>query len=89
MFLLVTQANPTPDDAVTRLKEAFPDHHQVADNSWAIRISGNETSKEVAYKVYPPNDKGRGPRMLVVRFDGYGGYHQPSMWEWLSADTSS
>lgn len=88
-FLMVTQANPTPEDAVNRLKEAFPDHQQVADNAWAVRAPGNLTSREVAHKIFPPDANGRGPRSLVVRFDGYGGYHQPSTWEWLSAQVAT
>lgn len=83
-YLLVTAVSPFPEDALLRLQEAFPDNHKVSENAWAIRSATTTTSKDIARIVFPPNEQGHGPRMLVVRFDAYGGYHQPSLWEWLS-----
>ena len=83
-YLLITAASPFPEEELTRLKELYPDHIKITENSWAIRAPGaTSTTKTVQQSVFPPNDQGRGPRMVVVRFDAYSGYHEPAVWEWL------
>lgn len=82
MYLVITAATPFPEDGLALLQEKFPDNHKVVENAWVVR-STLTTSSEVARSIFPPSKEGRGPRALVVRFDGYGGYHEPSLWEWL------
>ena len=82
-FLVVTAKTPFPEEGLARLRDQFPDNYQITDNAWVLRTDSPTTSREVAHAIFPPDEEGRGPRMLVVRFDGYGGYHQPSAWEWL------
>jgi hypothetical protein len=85
LYLLVTEhpMERTQTQSLTRLATLYPDHKAVADNAWIIQTS--QTSKEISETLFPRIDKTHVRSHVIVLINGYYGWHNPQLWEWMAS----
>lgn len=71
------------DDVVARIKEKYPDCHQVTDTVFLVQT--REITQDVAMKAgIKGNDRVEEAGGVVFKLNGaYSGYASRALWEWL------
>ena len=87
LFLLVTQRTPTSTGLLDRLPVLYPDHKAIAPNAWLIHTEG--TSRDISEHLFPRDDKPQIKSHVVVLVNGYFGWNERTLWEWMSAATKA
>ena len=87
VFMVTLQTVPVIDSAMKKAIEHYypDDHFQVGDLTWLVSDNTSITPNEVSSvlgggDIANTNDMGI---YLISTFNGYWGYYDSSLWEWL------
>ena len=81
--ILLDEPNEVAEQAI---KAQFPhDHYQLSDKNWLV--SGLGTTKEISDRLGV--SKGEAGKVVILAVNGYFGWHQASVWEWLKVKSEA
>ena len=68
----------------TKLTQAFPDHHEVATNVWAV-AGKQRTCADVCNALGIKTSAGKGDSGVVCKFNEYYGYFDRALWDKIAS----
>lgn len=88
-FAIVAQADPPATSGVaSRIKSFFgaDAYREIAPNAWIVR--SDMESKAISDAIFPRPDGRAEAKNIIMRIDAHWGWHDKSLWEWLSKKDS-
>jgi len=89
IYVVVVDSAELAAPNLARLEELYPNHKKLAPNVWALKT--NELTKKISEDIFLLGEDGKPlpgappvTRHVVVRIDAYWGFHDRTLWEWLS-----